>query len=304
MAVLFARLVAHRNFWRVMLTAAGAWLLIGAWMGYYNFRVTGSPVRMPFVEYSAQYDVYPKFWFLPARPPPPYRNDVMRRLHTDWERGDYDRMRTMRGICAVASTRLWQFIAINTQPLVLLIPLLAAVALGRNPRFRWVWLAMGVFLAGILAEAWLLPHYAAPAIPVVLLLIVAGWQWLGEWRPGNTKAGQILGFAIFCGFLVGVIGWVAQQPRPSTERFGRVNLIASTQLRNGRHLVFVRYLPGHLLDDEWVYNAADLEHSDVIWARMMGESDIPLIRTFRNRQVWLLEVGKDDLSLNPYLTAR
>jgi hypothetical protein len=300
MAGLLIRIVRRPNPWRALLPVSGTLLVIVAWMGYYNFRVTRSALRMPFVEYSAQYDVYPKFWFLPARPPPVYRNDVMRRLHTEWERGDYERMRTLRGLCAVSLTRLWQFIAINAQPWILLIPLLAAVALGRNACFQWVWLAMGVFLAGIWAEAWLLPHYAAPAIPVVLLLMVAGWQRLAKWHPGNSRVGQILVFAIFCGFVVGVIAWAAQLPRTAAQRFGRLDLIASTQLRSGRHLVFVRYLPGHLLDDEWVYNGADLEHSNIIWARAMGESDMPLIHSFTNRQIWLLDVGKDDLSLNRY----
>jgi len=300
MAGLLIRILARPNPWRVLLPLAATLSVTGAWMGYYNFRITGNPLRMPFVEYSAQYDVYPKFWFLPARPPPVYRNEVMRSLHTEWERGDYDRMRTIGGICAVAMKRLWQFIAINAQPLLLLIPLLAAVALGREPRLRWVWLAMGVFLAGIWAESWLLPHYAAPAIPLALLLMVAGWEWLARWRPGNTEMGKILVLAIFCGFVAGAVGWAVWLPQPATQRFGRVDLIAASPLQSGRHLVFVRYLPGHLLDDEWVYNGADPQHSDIIWARAMGGSDMPLIRYFANRQVWLLDVGKDALSLNPY----
>jgi hypothetical protein len=74
-------------------------------------------------------------------------------------------------------------------------------------------------------------------------------------------------------------------------------------LQQGRHLVFVQYLPGHLLDDEWVYNGADLEHADIIWARAMGASDMGLIRYFTDRRYWLLKVGKDALWLNPYATA-
>ena len=48
-------------------------------MGYYNARITGHPLRMPFMEYSAQYDIYPKFWFLPKHPPPTYSSTPLRK---------------------------------------------------------------------------------------------------------------------------------------------------------------------------------------------------------------------------------
>jgi hypothetical protein len=300
---LMLRILPRPNRWRVLLPLAGTGLLIAGWMGYYNFRLTGHPLRMAFVEYSAQYDVYPKFWFLPTRPPPEYRDEVMRRLHTEWERGEYDKMRTIGGFCAVVLGRLGQFLSINAQPLLLLIPLTAAGALWGDPRFRWIWLTLGLFLAGIWAESWLLPHYAAPAMPPAILLMVAGWRWLWNWRLGGTaKVGKVLALATICGFIAGAIGWAAF-PTPQPQRFGRASLIASTVLQQGRHLVFVQYLPGHLLDDEWVYNGADLEHADIIWARAMGASDMGLIRYFTDRRYWLLKVGKDALWLNPYATA-
>jgi len=32
-------------------------------LGYYNYRVTGSPLRLPYVEYSAQYEIAPPLLF-------------------------------------------------------------------------------------------------------------------------------------------------------------------------------------------------------------------------------------------------
>ena len=300
LVALLLRVLPGANRWRVLIPLGATLLLVGAWMGYYNFRVTGHALRMPFVEYSQQYDVYPKFWFLPARTPPQYRNDVMRSLHTQWELGDYERMRTVRGVVWIEISRLWQNLEIAAQPLVLVIPLLAAVGLWNRERFGWVWLTIGIFVLGIWAESWFLPHYAAPVVPLALLLMVGGWQWLWSFRRWDVDIGKILIFATFCGFVAGSVGWMAASP-VQPPRFGRAELVANyPQLQTGRHLIFVRYLPGHLLDDEWVYNRADLAQADIIWARAMGESDIPVIQYFAGRQVWLLEVGKDQLRLNTY----
>ena len=58
----------------------------------------------------------------------------------------------------------------------------------------------------------------------------------------------------------------------------------------GPLLVFVRYSPQHIFQDEWVYNAADIDAARVVWARDLGiEDDEKLRRYYRDRKVWLLE---------------
>ena len=44
--------------------------------------------------------------------------------------------------------------------------------------------------------------------------------------------------------------------------------------------------------DEWVYNAADIDNSKVVWAREMDDADnLDLIRYYKNRTVWLVAAG-------------
>jgi hypothetical protein len=58
----------------------------------------------------------------------------------------------------------------------------------------------------------------------------------------------------------------------------------------GKQLVFVGYWPNHIFQDEWVYNAADIDAAQVVWARDLGTAeDEKVLRYYPDRTVWLLE---------------
>jgi hypothetical protein len=69
----------------------------------------------------------------------------------------------------------------------------------------------------------------------------------------------------------------------------------------GRQLLIVRYTPTHNPLDEWVYNAANIAASPVIWAREMQTADnLELIRYYKDRTVWLIEPDKHPAEISPY----
>jgi hypothetical protein len=58
----------------------------------------------------------------------------------------------------------------------------------------------------------------------------------------------------------------------------------------GKHLVFVKYSPGHCFCEEWVFNGADLASQRIIYVRPYSPaSDEALIRVFGDRDAWVVE---------------
>jgi len=162
-----------------------------------------------------------------------------------------------------------------------------------------------------LIELMLVPHYAAPFTAVFMLITVQGLRFLHKLNP----AGQFLARSIpvtTAVLLVCAVFLQAGPPVSSTEwttawggqnrgaasfSLDRANSFASLSHLPGRHLVLVRYRPGHNTGQEWVYNEADIDNAKVVWARELDESQNPrLIEYFKDRRLWLADV---DRSPNP-----
>jgi hypothetical protein len=70
----------------------------------------------------------------------------------------------------------------------------------------------------------------------------------------------------------------------------------------GELLVFVRYYyPQHVFQDEWVYNAADIDSARVVWARDLGtEENRKILAYYANRTPVLLEPDYQPPRLTAY----
>jgi hypothetical protein len=70
----------------------------------------------------------------------------------------------------------------------------------------------------------------------------------------------------------------------------------------GKQLAIVRYSSQHNPYDEWVYNAAEIENSKVIWAREMdAANNRELIDYYKDRKAWLVEPDSFPAGVSPYL---
>jgi hypothetical protein len=84
-------------------------------------------------------------------------------------------------------------------------------------------------------------------------------------------------------------------------RFDRALLEDRLEHMPGLQLVMVRYGADHFIEQEWVYNRADIDHSKVVWAREMPNAadNVDLNAYFHDRMCWILEPDVDQLQLTP-----
>ena len=55
------------------------------------------------------------------------------------------------------------------------------------------------------------------------------------------------------------------------------------------------------MNDEWVYNKADIDGAQVVWAREMDpDHNRKLLDYFKDRHIWLLEPDAEPPMLQPY----
>jgi len=280
----------------------------GAATGYYYYRVTGSPFRMTYQVNRETYASAPYFLWQSPRPEPEYHDVVMRDFYR-WELRQFEQNRTWRGALSRTFDKLvssWKF---YLGPL-LTIPLLAFPWILRDRKMRFPLIAGAVFFAGLAVQTWTMPHYVAPATGLIYIVLIQCmrrlrfWQWHGQ--PigfALIRVIPLIAIAIVVLRISAAAAHVQIEPAWPRGNLDRAALLRELQHSPGEHLVIVRYGPHHDVDWEWVYNAADIDHAKVVWARDMGdEKNQELLRYFAARKVWLLNGDDSPPSLSPYLS--
>jgi hypothetical protein len=288
---------------RVVLPILIVILPTGVWMAYDNWRVTGDPLRMPFMLYESTYTLAPVFLWQKPWPLPAYRHKPM----ADFYRGellDYMEQRSLAGFIQGSRRKLeilWLFYQ-GIRPLrwPLVVPLLALPWLLRNRRTRFALATLALFICGLLALTWAGAHYAPPIAAVVIFLGLQGARSLRLWRWRKVAIGRPLMASLAFVMLVTFIAHFAaalvdkRGDRDPSWHFARAEL-NETLGKQGHHLIVVRYGPQHNPYEEWVYNDADIDGSAVVWAReMSAPKNQKLFDYFKDRTVWLLDIGNDE----------
>lgn len=278
-----------------------------SFQAYYNDRVTGSVTTFPHRLYASEYAPSPLFVGGEPAPIPEYRHEEMRRYHTGPELAAYRLHQTVKGLATATLLKLrivgeaamnMPHVAGPKGPFVWIwwpaaLLLLLPLDLRRRPGQRWVWGVIVAFLAASFLVLWTQPHYAAPVVPLVMLgavgLLRRARAFGFRWRGGRRLMVLVSGLALSAAFAQFVI--LASPPeRPWEAAEVKEKIAEHLRAQPGRDLVFVAYGPRHFLNFEWVYNEADIDASEVVWARRMDpESNERLIRYYEDRRVWLVD---------------
>jgi hypothetical protein len=267
---------------------------------YYNRAVTGNPFELPFTEYAKQYAHIPLFNVQPLQPA---RTDLpvsMYDLHQNWEPGEWSKSRSLGLIPmrfddwkSVASIMLGNFLV--GVLIVLFLP-----DLWRDRRIRLpLWCVLAAFV-GSWIEVRFYVHYAAPAAAALLILAVQAFRHLRQW----TSVGKFLARAIpvlVVASALGAQGLEILRPPPKPKNAQRDYVASLLNEFVEKHVILVRYTGQQSPHEEWVYNSANIDAQDVIWAHDLGpEKNARLIEYYRGRKIWLFQPDINAVRLDPY----
>jgi hypothetical protein len=192
--------------------------------------------------------------------------------------------------------------------------------LWRTSQWRYAWVAATclLFALGINFFPAFQFHYLAACTSLFILISIAGLERLARivvyGRPVGYQAALLLLGLCFIHFAFWyTVHLFESSPLKGAREFEVWNGInhESTDPRvvvnrmidkmPGKLLVFVRYWPQHIFQKEWIWNAADIDGSRVVWARDLGaDENQKLIRYFPGRRLLLLEPDAQPPQLTPY----
>ena len=279
---------------RVVLPMLLVLAIAGVAMGYYFWRVTGSPTKMPQQLNRDTYAIARYFYWQTAYPEPAYHHKAMRDFY-DVELSEFNHARTLSGAFlqySKASARGWAFFV---SP-VLTLPLLFLPEVMRARRLRFLLIAGAIGVASSALVIFFNINYVAPIAPVIVAVLVQGMRHLRLWKFDGKHSGVFLvrAIVIMCVVMVPIqTHLLAGAPAPRTwAAIGpeRTAITARLAALTGPQLVLVRYDSDHDPMLEWVYNGADIDKQKVVWARDMGPTqNDELLRYYSKRTVWLLD---------------
>jgi len=283
-----------------------------AGLGYYCYRVTGKPTLMPYQVNRRTYGWPENLAYL--RPlKVSVRDPILRQMY-QIEVSHHDIYQSARALIDNLVSRAFDNWAYLIGPL-LTIPLFFGLTRpGRKAR-PLVFLLVTMLTVNLF-QLLLYPYHLAPVIPVLFCLIALGLQRMYEFSsrvsgPRSYYLAAFIPVAVLC-----ITGFKMSSDKidipPSSywergyeaQRDARADITQWLNRRPGKHLVIVHYAHDHPVNQEWVYNGADLAGSKIIWAREVSDSsDRQLLKYYKDRRAWLVQADVYPQQVVPYPTS-
>jgi hypothetical protein len=287
----------------VLLPLSAVLVLSLAFIGYYNWRLTGNALLMPHVLNTRTYHSTPLFVWEHLKPELTYHNQQFEDFYNGWEREDYQT--TWKDARDVTSEKLARMgVEFFWPGVVFLLPAMPFAF--RDRRMRLLIVTLFLCLAGVFAVIWSAPHYAAPLTCVIYALLAQAVRHLRTMKWKARPVGVALSRALVALLVLSTCVSIARRSCDSlwwtcTGDPSRVAVSKQLLTTPGKHLIVVRYSDDHNIHDEWVYNGADIDGSKVIWARELdADQNAKLFAYFKDRQIWLVEPDVDNTQVKPY----
>jgi hypothetical protein len=285
------------------LAVSGAMLVA---LGVYFFHITGSPFVTPY-EISQKTYGWPMSLAWKTPPHIEQRHIELARYY-DFEMSEHETVDGPVHLFEYLTFRLQECWRFFLGP-ALTIPLIMLGRVWNRRRMLIIGLCGGLF--AILFESAASPHYLAPATAMIVAVVVECCRYFRRaWAPlvpllpatmalvlllriGAQSAGlpytQKLNFQSWCCKVEG--------------NLNKARIAETLHQLPGKHLVFVQPKKDDLDLNlyQWIYNDADIDASDIVWARDLGpERNAQLEEYFAGRQVWMVDPNANPAACHKY----
>ena len=254
-----------------------------------NQQVTGSWTTTPYQLSRSQYGVPAAFTWQPNPQP---HNQLTREQQLQYKMQTSFRAagpETMQSYFQRLEYRVRFYRFFFLAPLYVALPF-SLVKL-REPRFLWLAVTLATFALGVNFYPFFEVHYLGALTCLFVLVSVTALQQL----PGQASHWIVY----LC--LAHFVFFYARSFFEPAKLSPRTAVVRQLSQAPGNQLVFVRYSPQHIFQNEWVYNAADIDRARIVWARDLGVEDEKLLHYYPNRTAWLLDADAIPLVLTHYV---
>ncbi|QDU10220.1 hypothetical protein [Gimesia aquarii] len=276
-------------------------------IAFYNDQVTGSSFRFPYQVHEETYSQTPLFlWGTPRDAN--VANPHLRKFQSEWSYEMYQRQQELSGYWDTVSIKisrlLGNLIVFPLGVFLLIIPWII--------KERWGCIAVTIVLLisfiDLFGATFFQPHYLAPVIPLVFFILIQGArQWRVAWWQDRNQ-GPVLVFGLGLIFVamsftkIWLFTSTPELPAQYPIALQRSELIEQLKQNQKKDLVFVKYSDDHDPHFEWIYNRANIDDAEVVWAHVLDEESNKKLREyFSDRQVWIINADDKQVKLKAFL---
>ena len=190
----------------------------------------------------------------------------------------------------VGLLRVYSLVPLARTPTAFVFLFLLLVAYNKSARPL---ILLGCLLAVVNAlVTWTFAHYLAPLIALCWILF---FSLLGNLRSLRFRRILVGPWLVLVCLGVSFPGSIAENANYLTDLkeptpTGRQLIQTFLESQPENHLVLIRRHQPYILNDEWVYDDANIEQSRILWVRDLDEkSNQALFRNYPGRRIWLCE---------------
>ena len=186
-------------------------LCVIGFIAYYNWRVTGNPLKFPVMIEAQSYVTTPVFVWQQSRPRLDYANPQFEDFYNTWMPTLYRRSwNDAINISCVKFVTFWRFFLGPAFS----IPILTLPWLLGDRKIRLLLFQFTLSWAGLLATVWFHSHYAAPLLATVMLLVMLGMRHLRKWCYHERPVGiELVRFIVLFSILIGPVYFAISRSR-------------------------------------------------------------------------------------------